>query len=127
MSALLEGIAGRSWTSLAELYAEDAVVEHPFNVPEPSTVNGRAELRERFASAPMRPFTLELLNPVVRETDDPEVVVAEYDYKVTVPGSGRSFVVANVLVVRVRGGLIVHSRDYHNHAALHAAASEAAA
>jgi ketosteroid isomerase-like protein len=43
------------------------------------------------------------------------VVVAEYDYQVEVPESGKSFEMANVLVVRVRDGQIVYSRDFHDH------------
>jgi ketosteroid isomerase-like protein len=97
------------------------VIEHPYNVPEPTQVNGRAELHARFQSAPTRPFDLVAHNIVIRSTDDPEVVVAEYDYTITAKATGKTFETANVLVVRVRDGLIVHSRDFHNHAVLTAA------
>ena len=47
---------------------------------------------------------------VVHETTDPEVVIAEYDYRGEARGTGRTFVVSNVQIVRVRNGLIVHGR-----------------
>jgi uncharacterized protein len=118
---LLKGISNRSWAELSALYDENVVIEHPYNVPEPSQVNGRAELHERFQGAPSRPFDLVAHNVVIRETDDPEVVVVQYDYTITGKATGKTFETANILVVRVRDGLIVHSKDYHNHAALRAA------
>jgi ketosteroid isomerase-like protein len=118
---LLKGITNRSRTELSALYAEDVVVEHPFNVPEPTRINGRAELHERFTQASDRPFEMSVHNVVIRETDDPEVVVVEYDYLITITTTGQTLETANILVVRVRDGLIVHSVDYHNHHRLHAA------
>jgi ketosteroid isomerase-like protein len=58
------------------------------------------------------------VNVVVRETDDAEVVVAEFDYRVHHRVTGRTFEAANIQVLRVRDGLIVSSRDYHDHLAL---------
>ena len=55
------------------------------------------------------------------DTADPEVVVAEFDYDGRVATTGHSFRVANIQVLRVRGGRIVSSRDYHDHMALAAA------
>lgn len=115
VESLIRGISEGTWDKLSLLYAEDAVVEHPYAVSGPSRIEGRAVLHERFAGAIARPFELSAHNLVIRQTDDPEVVVAEYDYKVRVPQSGEEFETANLLVVRVRDGLIVHSRDYHNH------------
>jgi ketosteroid isomerase-like protein len=54
----------------------------------------------------------------VRETDDPEVIVAEFDYDGRNTSSGREVSVANVIVMCVRDGRIVWSKDYHNHAVL---------
>jgi ketosteroid isomerase-like protein len=51
----------------------------------------------------------------VHETTDPEVVVAEYGSR------GPGFTAANVQIVRVRDGLITHSRDYHDHLRMAAA------
>ncbi|CAM3320955.1 nuclear transport factor 2 family protein [Kibdelosporangium persicum] len=115
---LIAGISSETWTDLSRLYAEDAVVEHPYAVDGPSRIEGRAALHSRFSGARERPFKVTAHHVVVRQTDDPEVVVAEYDYRVDVHRTGESFEVANVLIVRVRDGLIVHSRDFHDHHAL---------
>jgi uncharacterized protein len=122
---LLKGIENRSWEELSALYAEDVVVEHPFNMPSPTRIVGRAELHERFATAPLLSLEMSVRNMVVHETADPEVVVVQYDYLIKVSTTGKTFETANVLVVRVRDGLIVHSTDYHNHAAMHAAVDAA--
>ena len=117
---LLDGITGRRWGELAELYAEDAVVEMPFAAPA-HKIEGRAAVREHFLAAAGGPLELVARNIVVHETADPEVIVAEFDYRGRVTTTGASFEVANVQVLRVRDGRIVASRDYHDHAALAAA------
>ncbi|RKT09577.1 ketosteroid isomerase-like protein [Streptomyces sp. 1114.5] len=116
---LLEGITTGRFTELAQLYAEDAVVETVFQPVGPRRFEGRAVLAERFHEVGVQtPLELRASNVVVRETDDPEVVVAEFDYHVLHRTTGRSFESANVQILRVRDGLIVHSRDYHDHLAL---------
>jgi ketosteroid isomerase-like protein len=49
------------------------------------------------------------------------VVIAEYDYRGIATRTGRSFVASNVQIIRVRDGLIISSRDYHDHSVLAAA------
>ncbi|MEU2834542.1 nuclear transport factor 2 family protein [Streptomyces lavendulae] len=116
---LIEGIGAGRYTELAELYAEDAVVETVFAPVGPRRFVGRAVLGERFAQvAASSPLELTPANVVVRETDDAEVVVAEFDYHVLHRDTGRTFEAANIQVLRVRDGLIVSSRDYHDHLAL---------
>ncbi|MEU8921834.1 nuclear transport factor 2 family protein [Kitasatospora sp. NPDC048545] len=118
-SELLEGITGGKFTELARLYAEDAVVETVFQPVGPRLFEGRAVIAERFGQLGAHtPLELQAQNVVVRETDDPEVIVAQFDYRAHHRDTGRDFEVANVLVLRVRDGLIVHSRDYHDHLAL---------
>ncbi|GAA2788134.1 nuclear transport factor 2 family protein [Kitasatospora aburaviensis] len=117
--ALLERITTGRFTELGELYAEDAVVETVFEPVGGRRTHGRAALEERFAQvAAHSPLRLAAHNVVVRDTDDPQVVVAEWDYRVEHRESGRSFEAANIQVLRVCEGLIVHSRDYHDHLAL---------
>jgi ketosteroid isomerase-like protein len=48
----------------------------------------------------------------VHETTDPEVVIAEFVYHARAAKDGELFRVPAVFVMRVRGGLIVESRDY---------------
>jgi uncharacterized protein len=116
---LIEGINAGRFTELAELYAEDAVVETVFEPVGPRRLEGRAALKERFAEvSASSPVELTPANVVLRETDDPEVVVAEFDYQVHHRVTGRTFEAANIQVLRVRDGLIVSSRDYHDHLAL---------
>jgi ketosteroid isomerase-like protein len=118
VETLMKRIADREWEGLDELYAEDTVVEHPFALPAPTRIEGRAAIRAHFANVAAAPLKLRVLNMVVHATTDPEVVIAEWDYEVQVTTSGRSSRVSNIQISRVRDGRIVESRDYHNHAAM---------
>ncbi|NYI04541.1 nuclear transport factor 2 family protein [Allostreptomyces psammosilenae] len=115
---LLQGIASGHWEELADLYAADAVVEVPFALPSPLRLEGREQIRAHFLAATGQPLELRPVNVVVRETDDPEVVVAEFDYEGRVTTGSTTFRAANVQTLRVRDGLIVSSRDYHDHVAI---------
>jgi ketosteroid isomerase-like protein len=120
---LLAGIAAGATPALAELYAESAVVELPFAQPGGLRLVGREQLARHFTLAGRAPLRLRPVNVKVHETTDPEVVIAEYDYEGEMISTGGRFVVANVQIVRVRDGLILSSRDFHDHARLSAAAS----
>jgi ketosteroid isomerase-like protein len=61
---------------------------------------------------------LRVVDCVIRETSDPEVIVAEYGYEGEAMRTGRRFTVANVQVFHIRGGQIIASRDYHDHEAI---------
>lgn len=122
---LLTGIAERRWDALADLYAEDAVVDQPMLAPRPGRLTGREEIRAHFATAARMPLHLRPHNVVVHLTHDPEVVVAEYDYEVRNAATGRAITLANVQVLRVRDGRIVATRDYHDHLRLAAVAGRA--
>lgn len=104
---------------MADLYAEDSVIEMPFG-PRPG-VPIRFEGREgpdghraRFANflPSVRVTGVDLVE--LHETGDPEVVIVEYDYRAVAIPTGRSFTNRYIMVVRVRDGLIVFSRDYAN-------------
>lgn len=110
VGTLIERVGEGRWAELAGLYAEDAVVEHPLRR---TRIAGRQAIDERFAA--LGTVALVPFDVVVHETVDPEVVVAEYGYR------GPGFTAANVQVVRVREGLIAHSRDYHDHLRMAAA------
>ncbi|MFC5664537.1 nuclear transport factor 2 family protein [Kitasatospora misakiensis] len=117
--ALLGGITAGRFTEIVDLYAEDTVVETVFDHGGPGRFEGRKVLAERFAQvAEHFPLELSHENVVVRATDDPEVIVAEWDYRVRHRATGRTRTTANIQVLRVRDGLIVHSRDFHDHVAL---------
>lgn len=113
----LAAVTEKRWSELPELYDEHAVVTNPLDVPVPSRHEGRDALRAHFATAAALPITLQVRNLVIHETTDPEVIVAEFDYLGHVATTNRTFQLPNVLVVRVRDGKIVTSRDYGNHVA----------
>ena len=121
LESLLRGISDGRWNDLADLYAEDAIVEQPFAPTPPRRLEGREAVRAHFAAAAQGPLRLQVSNLVVHETPDPGVVIAEFDYDGRVATTGHTFRVANIQVLRVRGGRIVSSRDYHDHLALAAA------
>jgi uncharacterized protein len=112
----LRATAESAWDDLADLYAPDSVIEMPFG-PEPGVTTrfeGREGHRARFkAFAPLRQFH-KVDSVVILETDDPEVIVLEFDYHATVVATGRPFVNRYVMLVRIRDGQILSSRDYAN-------------
>ncbi|WP_433893311.1 nuclear transport factor 2 family protein [Streptomyces sp. CA-111067] len=111
-------LSSGSWTEIAALYAEDAVVDIPFALPAPDRVEGRAALHERFSTVGARALDITVDNITVHETADPEVIVAAFDYRGRALTTGRAFHVTNLQVLRVRDGLIAASTDYHDHVAL---------
>ena len=120
--ALLGGIVKRDFADLSALYAEDTVVTQPFTLPDPTRIEGRAGLAKHF-DGPVPPMRMAARDVVVHETADPEVIVAEWTYDIEVIPTGKKFSTDNVIVMRVRDGLIVESRDYHNHSVFAAAFS----
>jgi ketosteroid isomerase-like protein len=118
---LLAGVTGQRWAELPDLYAEDTVVEHPFAVPAGTVLRGREQLRAHFAAAATLGITMTAHDVVVHQATDPEVIVGEFTYRGTVDATGATFAVRNIFVLRVRDGLIVESRDYHDHLSLAAA------
>ncbi|HEX3704635.1 MAG TPA: nuclear transport factor 2 family protein [Vicinamibacterales bacterium] len=115
----MQAIAERRQSEiLDECYAEDVVVEHPFMVPEPTTTKGREQLRERTTKLKQLSITMEIADVMVHQTADPEVIVGEFTSRLTSTATGKRITTGNILVLRVRKGLIVFSRDYHNHALL---------
>ena len=119
---LIGRISAGKWSELAELYAEDAEVEIVFSPVPPRRIHGRAELRKRFdALEASDAIRLRSENIRIHETDDTEVVIAEFDYEGLYPATGRTFRTANIQVLRVRDGLIIETRDYHDHLAIAAA------
>jgi ketosteroid isomerase-like protein len=114
---LIEGIGEGHWPQLADLYAEDAVVDMPMH-PQRVHIEGRSAVRQHFAAAARGPVALRPHHVVVHTTTDPEVIVAEFEYDGVNRATGKKFTVANVQVLRVRDGLIVATRDYHDHAGM---------
>jgi hypothetical protein len=101
---------------MADCYAERFVVEMPFAGglgPERSELT-REEFRARLtAGLTARRYT-RAVDVRIHETAAPEVVVAEYRLEGRMVADASPFSLAFVMVVTVRDGLIVHSRDYSN-------------
>ena len=116
---LVAGISAGHVDEVSKLYAEDCVIEVPYAFgAAPAGIEGGHAVREHFGRAGQVPFVLRARDLVVHETTDPELVVSEWDYEVTAKATGRTATVANVQLLRVREGLIVHSKDFHDHRAL---------
>jgi ketosteroid isomerase-like protein len=103
---------------LAALYAERTDVRHPFAPGGGPILSTRAELRRHFAQASGRANDIQRFEPVilhVHRTADPEVVITEYRYEGS--ANSRPVFITNILVTRVRDGVIIESRDYADHIA----------
>jgi uncharacterized protein len=99
---------------MADCYADQVVIEMPFTAGlYPSRIETtREELRQRFgASATARTYE-RLADVHIHETADPEVIIAEYSIHGHLVADGQPFVLRIAMVITVRDGLIVHSRDY---------------
>jgi uncharacterized protein len=114
--ALVNGVAEGRWEDLPGLYAEQTHVVHPFDPRRPPALRTREELREHFRPTDGTPRPRRRpANITIHETTDPEVIVAEFEYRGTNPGTGEPFAYPAIFVLRVRDGEIVESRDYFDH------------
>lgn len=100
---------------LADLYAADGVHTFPFRAPGfPARLKGREEIRAlyraRWGASPVR--LTEIHDVVVHDAADPEVVVGEWEGTGTVGPDHRPFRATGMLILRVRNGEIVETRDY---------------
>jgi ketosteroid isomerase-like protein len=107
-------VAGEG-VAFADLFAEDGVLRFPFAPPGmPQEIHGREAIRASRTSEVGRRslLAMEGVDLVVRETDDPEVVVTEiehYGHSQALDGPYRFRALG---VVRVRDGEIVSYDDY---------------
>jgi ketosteroid isomerase-like protein len=114
---LVNGIADGNPDGLAELYAEQIDVVHPFDPLHGAPLRSREELRERMESLAARPPPRRRVGHVtIHQTTAPEVIVAEFEYQGTTE-AGEPYALPAIFVMRVRDGEIVSSRDYHDHLA----------
>jgi uncharacterized protein len=104
-----------------DLFAEDGVLRYPFAPPGmPRELAGRDTLREYHLAASARRSLLEIegVDMLVRDTDDPEVVVVEIEHHGYSHGIGGPYRFRALGVVRVRDGEIVEYDDYMDPIAL---------
>jgi ketosteroid isomerase-like protein len=105
----------------ADLFAADGVLAYPFAFPgQPSELHGRDAIRGYFAQRAGRrdAFVMEGVDAVIRETDDPEVVVAEISHHGHSTVTDAPYQFKALGVIRVRDGEIVRYDDYMNPLAL---------
>jgi uncharacterized protein len=102
----------------ADLFAADGVLRYPFAPPGmPRELHGRDAIREFHggdAAAGGARALLEIagVEAVVRETDDPEVVVAEIEHHGHAHSTGGPYRFRALGVIRVRDGEIITYDDY---------------
>lgn len=113
----LRAAIGADPGEMADCYAASVVIEMPFAVAPliPARIEAtREELRARFrAGAASRKYK-SLGNVVIHETADPDVVIIEYELHGEFTQTAEPFSLSFLMVLTVRGGQIVHSRDYSN-------------
>ncbi|WP_219415819.1 nuclear transport factor 2 family protein [Pseudonocardia nigra] len=100
----------------ADLFAADGVLRYPFAPPGmPRELNGRDAIRafhEAAATTSRGMLEMAGVDAVVRETDDPEVVVAEIEHHGHSHGIDGPYRFRALGVIRVRDGEIVSYDDY---------------
>ncbi|QFY06062.1 DUF4440 domain-containing protein [Nonomuraea phyllanthi] len=106
----------KSPDELADLYAEDALHEFPFGGLPP--FEGREAVRTGYrAMWGGSAFEAEEVRRVaLHRTTDPEVVVVEQNTHVV--AAGQRVTVPGLLVLRIRNGRIIHTRDYMDTSAI---------
>ena len=112
---LMNAAIGPAPGDMADCYADSVVIEMPFALPAlfPGRIETtREELRARYsAGAAVRRYK-SLRNVTIHETADPEVVIAEYELDGEFVQTGEPFTMRFAMVMTIRDGHIVHSRDY---------------
>jgi hypothetical protein len=107
-------VAGEA-VSFADLFAADGVLAYPFQLPgQPAELRGRDAIRAYFAGRSRDIFVMEGVEALVRETDDPEVVVTEITHHGWSKATSAPYEHKALGVIRVRDGQIVRYDDYMN-------------
>ena len=99
----------------ADLFAADGVLTYPFGLPgQPTELRGREAIRAYFTGrrAARDLLVMEGVEAVVRQTDDPEVVVTEITHHGYSKAAGQPYRHTALGVIRVRDGEIVQYDDY---------------
>jgi ketosteroid isomerase-like protein len=109
-------VAGEG-VDFADLFAEDGVLAYPFGLPgQPAELRGREAIRAYFTERGRARdlLVMEGVDALVRETDDPEVVVAEITHHGWSKATSAPYEHKALGVIRVRDGEIVRYDDYMN-------------
>jgi len=109
-------VAGEG-VEFADLFAEEGVLTYPFGLPgQRAELQGREAIRGYFRdlSRARDLLVMEGVEALVRETDDPEVVVTEITHHGWSKAAGEPYRHTALGVIRVRNGEIVRYDDYMN-------------
>ncbi len=112
---LLRAAVSATPGDMADCYAPEVVIEIPFAVPAlyPSRFETtREELRARYQAGTASRRYKSLSDVTVHETADPEVVIAEYELNGEMTATGEPYSMRFAMVLTIRDGHIMHSRDY---------------
>jgi uncharacterized protein len=109
-------VAGEG-VEFADLFAEDGVLAYPFGLPgQPAELRGRDAIRAFFADLGRTRardlLVMDGVEAVIRETDDPEVVVTEITHHGWSKATSAPYRHLALGVIRVRDGQIVRYYDY---------------
>jgi uncharacterized protein len=112
---LLQAIISPDPGDAADCYAPAFVIEMPFApapLYPPRIESTREETRARFRAGTSARRYQRLSDVIIHETADPEVVIAEYQLHGEIVRAAEPFSQRFVMVLTIRDGQIVHSRDY---------------
>ncbi|WP_344588636.1 nuclear transport factor 2 family protein [Actinomadura vinacea] len=114
--AVLRGDGAGATLLPAELLAEDLVVETPFAPAGMRRYEGREAWLSyyRTSGAGLLVRFEQFRELATYQTDDPEVIVVEYELTGTVTATGVRSSVTCIAVLGVRDGLIKHWREYQD-------------
>lgn len=107
-------VAGEG-VAFADLFAADGVLRYPFALPgQPPELRGRDAIRAYHGAAAgsRQLFDMDGVDALVRDTDDPEVVVAQIEHHGRSLVTGEPYRFRALAVIRVRNGQIVSYDDY---------------
>jgi ketosteroid isomerase-like protein len=105
----------------ADLFAADGVMAYPFAPPgHPAELQGRDAIRAFFAGrgSARDLFVMEGVDALVRETDDPEVVITEITHYGRSNVTRAPYRFTALGIIRVRDGEIIRYDDYMDPIAL---------
>jgi ketosteroid isomerase-like protein len=88
------------------------VIERPYAPAALRRTEGVEVLRQGLAQAAGLYELEKVDNVVLHETTDPEVIIVEYDLHGRMVSGDRPFTLSFVMVMTIRDGRIVHTRDY---------------
>jgi uncharacterized protein len=115
VDALLHAIV-HAPDQIADLYAPEVVIELPFGPPliPARRETTREDLRAQLEAGRAERVYTSVENVSIHETTDPGVILAEYEVHGRMLADDRPFALPFLMIITVKDGLIVSSRDYNN-------------